>query len=129
MTTEIHERHGRAIAEVVADEIIVRDAGEALDVLASAQYHAKTGGIVLHAKDIDPRFFDLTSGMAGEVLQKVSNYGMAVAIVGGFEDVESRALRDFIRESNEYGQVVFVPDVATAVDRLAAGRHGATMDA
>ena len=124
MNTVVHSREGVSVAEVQADDVIIRDVGDALDVFASAQYAAQAPRVIVHATNIDQSFFDLSSGLAGEVLQKISNYGLRLAIVGEFEEVSSRALRDFIRESNEYGQVVFVADVESAVDRLAASGHG-----
>lgn len=73
--------------------------------------------MVLHAEDLDAAFFDLSSGLAGEILQKVSNYNLRLAIIGDFSNVEGRALASFIDESNRYGQVLFVRDVETAVSR------------
>ena len=124
MRTVVHTEHDVVIAEVIAEDVVVSDAGTALDVLATAQHDAGTRKVILHAANLHERFFDLSSGLAGEILQKVSNYGLALAIVGDGADSPSSALRDFIRESNEYGQVVFVSDAREAVRRLAASRHG-----
>ena len=120
----IHMREAVVVAEVIADGVIIRSAGDALDVMVSARYEAGTGRVVLHAANVDPTFFDLATGLAGEILQKVSNYGLALAIVGDYTGIESRSLGDFIRESNGHGQVVFVGTVDSAVERLAAGEHG-----
>lgn len=115
-----HTRDGVTIAEVSPLDRPIDQVGTALDVLASAQHAARTNRVVLYASSLHDSFFDLSSGLAGEILQKVSNYGMRLAIVGDFAQSASGALRDFMRESNEYGQVVFVPDVETAVSRLAS---------
>lgn len=124
MKTVVHTEGGVPVAEVVADGVLVSDAGEALDVIATAQHRAGTRKIVLHAANLADAFFDLSTGLAGEILQKVSNYGLALAIVGDFASGMSPAMRDFVRESNEYGQVVFVPDAGEGIRRLAASRHG-----
>ena len=124
METVVHIERGVVIAEVVADGVIVTDAGGALDVLATAQHEGGTRKILLHAVNLDDAFFDLSTGLAGEILQKVSNYGLALAIVGEFTGSASPALRDFVRESNEHGQVVFVANTNEGVRRLAASRHG-----
>jgi len=63
-------------------------------------------------------FFDLKTGLAGEILQKFSNYRVKLAIVGDFEEVKSKSLRDFIRESNRGRTVNFVNSVEEAVERL-----------
>ncbi|RPJ52836.1 MAG: DUF4180 domain-containing protein [Acidobacteria bacterium] len=38
-------------------------------------------GLILTEKDVAPEFFDLRSGLAGELFQKFSNYRLRVAIV------------------------------------------------
>jgi hypothetical protein len=77
-----------------------------------------SGTIALRREDMAPEFFELKTGVAGEILQKVSNYRARLAILGDFSDIQSRALRDFIRESNATGQVVFAPDLESAVALL-----------
>lgn len=113
-----HTRNGIVVAEITAVDEKVSRADSALDLFASAQYSGRTNRIVLHAGDLDASFFDLATGLAGEILQKISNYQLRLAIVGDFSAITSRALAGFIRESNEYGQVLFVPDVETALARL-----------
>ena len=63
-------------------------------------------------------FFDLRTGLAGEILQTFTNYRFALAIVGDFSGCGSRALRDFIYESNQGRRVFFLPDRETALERL-----------
>ncbi|MGO4834801.1 DUF4180 domain-containing protein, partial [Rhizobiaceae sp. 2RAB30] len=67
-------------------------------------------------------FFPLSTRRAGTILQKFSNLGTRVAIVGDLSEevARSRALRDFIYESNSRDQVWFVPDVNVLTQRLAA---------
>ena len=51
-------------------------------------------------------FFILSSGLAGEVLQKLINYGGRIAIYGDYSRYTSKPLKDFIFESNK-GRGVF----------------------
>jgi hypothetical protein len=74
--------------------------------------------IVLDRNALAEAFFELRSGLAGEMLQKVSNYRRRLAILGDFDGTGSRALRDFIRESNGTGKVVFAADLEAAVALL-----------
>lgn len=69
---------------------------------------------------LDPAFFDLRSGLAGEVVQTFANYRVGLALVGDVsEHVEgSRALGDFVRESNRGRQLWFVTDEAELRARL-----------
>ncbi len=74
--------------------------------------------IVLDRKDLAPAFFELRSGLAGECLQKISNYRRRLAVLGDFSAVSSSALRDFIYESNTTGKVIFVDRLERAVELL-----------
>lgn len=40
-----------------------------------------TSGLILAENDLAQEFFDLRSGLAGELFQKFTNYGLRVAIV------------------------------------------------
>jgi hypothetical protein len=88
--------------------------GDFLDLMGSCP--ADT--IVLDRGCFDPAFFDLKSGLAGEILQKVSNYRRRLVVLGDFSSETSRALRDFIYESNRTGQVVFAADLEAAAGLL-----------
>jgi hypothetical protein len=113
---KMHTRNGVEIAEVVALEKPIENPQDFLDVAGNVP----TRRIILGKELLAEKFFDLSSRVAGEILQKVSNYGMQLAIVGDFTKYVSKNLRDFIYESNITGQVVFVATVEKALDRLSA---------
>jgi hypothetical protein len=77
--------------------------------------------IALPVARLDPEFFQLSSLLAGDVLQKLVNYRMPVAILGDISDhvAASDALRDFVWESNRGEQVWFLADEAALDERLA----------
>lgn len=64
---------------------------------------------------MSPAFFDLKNGMAGELLQKYSNYRMQFAIVGDFSKYTSKSIQDFIYESNKVGHISFVSSLTEAL--------------
>ncbi|UUY04411.1 DUF4180 domain-containing protein [Svornostia abyssi] len=72
---------------------------------------------------LDPAFFDLRSGLAGEVVQTLANYRVGLALVGDVTEhvAGSRALGDFVRESNRGRQLWFVTDEAELRARLGLG--------
>jgi hypothetical protein len=74
--------------------------------------------LVLKADDLGETFFDLRSGVAGDLLQKVSNYRMRLVILGDFTQMESRSLRDFIYECNKFGRVIFGESLEKAIAML-----------
>ena len=114
---EIFAANNQKIAEIVADGIVVNDANEALDVMVNAGYYGARR-MIWYEKHLNPEFFNLRSGLAGEILQKFANYQMTLAIVGEFEKFKSSSLRAFIVESNRGNLVFFVPDKETAIFKL-----------
>src|SRR5689334_20941772 len=106
---------------VDADGPLISTGGQANDLIGDA-WGAEATVIAVPVERLDPSFFDLRSGLAGEIAQKVVNYRLRLVIVGdisGFE-TSSSALRDWIWESNRGTQVWFVPDRAALAARLAA---------
>lgn len=98
--------------------LLLSDAQSALDLIANTWGVGECSALVIMKRDIDERFFDLSTRLAGEALQKFVNYNMKVAIVGDFSGYTSKSLRDFIRECNNGGSVFFVDTVLQAVDML-----------
>ncbi|CAN5901579.1 DUF4180 domain-containing protein [soil metagenome] len=119
MQLNMLELGGQTVAEVLSEEVVINDTRDALDLMATAQYQGATG-IVLYEKNLKPEFFDLKTGMAGEILQKYTNYRMRIAIVGDFEKFESKSLKAFIVESNRGKMVAFVSDRETALAKISS---------
>ncbi len=113
----LHTNAGRQIAEITSVDHPMCAAEDFLDVVANIPARA----LILEKRFLDERFFDLASGIAGEILQKVSNYFLQLAIVGDFSTYTSKSLKAFIQESNRGNQVVFVPTKDEALRRLGAG--------
>jgi len=110
--------------EDVAGQIIART-DDAMDLIGNAS-HSGVSLVVLPVERLDPEFFRLSSGLAGDVLQKFVTYRVRLAVVGDIAaHVEaSDALRDFVWESNRGEHVWFVPDDAALVSKLAvSGAH------
>jgi len=114
----IIEGNNGGIAEVISDKLLISEVQDALDLMAECDYRGARR-IIIKKENIIPDFFDLKTGIAGEILQRFSTYDMRLAILGDFSKYESRALRDFIYESNKAGRILFVPDRKVALERLA----------
>ncbi|MFC5422261.1 DUF4180 domain-containing protein [Bosea eneae] len=69
-------------------------------------------------------FFDLGSGLAGEVGQKFANYRMPLVIIGDIAQwtAKSRAFREFVREANDGSCLWFVADRAELIAKLSTRR-------
>ncbi len=63
-------------------------------------------------------FFDLSSGVAGELVQKLTNYGIRMAAVVPDLGVHSTSFRDFAREANQGAPFRFFQARGEAVEWL-----------
>jgi hypothetical protein len=117
MKIEISQINGISIAELISDEVLIHEVQDALDIMGDCNYQG-SNNIILHKKNITEGFFDLKSGIAGEILQKFSTYQVHLAIVGDFSEYTSKSLNDFIFESNKHGRINFVDSVDEAKRRL-----------
>jgi hypothetical protein len=115
---ETHTVDGVKIAEVISDDLVIGNVQDGLDLLGTLYYDG-FDGIIIHAENITPSFFDLRTGIAGEILQKYSNYRMRLAVVGDFSKYSGKSMKAFISESNKLGQINFVASVSDALKRLA----------
>ena len=118
MNIEKIEKNGILCAVVRSDEIVITDSQSALDLLMTVKYDAGTKNIVIDKKLIKEDFFILSSGLAGEILQKYINYGGRLAIYGDYSHYTSKPLRDFIYESNKGHDVFFVATEDEAIEYL-----------
>jgi Domain of unknown function (DUF4180) len=94
--------------------VSVRTTGDLLDLMANSG----SGTFAIHQESLSPEFFDLKSWLAGEMLQKISNYRKRLIIIGDYSNIASKSLRDFIYESNKTGKVIFCDDLEKAVKLL-----------
>ena len=114
MRTIVHSRGGRDVAECISDGLILKNVQDFLDLVANSPSRA----IILHKENIIPEFFDLKTTIAGEILQKASNYRVRIGIVGDFANIKSKSLRDFIYESNATGEVIFMQSVEEVLQQF-----------
>ena len=105
------ENEKTKIAEITFLDENISSASDFLDIIANVPARR----IVLYKKMVDDSFFFFFSGLAGEILQKVSNYQIRLAIIGDFSIYSSKSLKDFIYESNKTGQVIFVDSLESAL--------------
>ncbi|MDD4778372.1 MAG: DUF4180 domain-containing protein [Fermentimonas sp.] len=117
MDIKVHNINDTKIAEVISDSLLINVAEDGLDLLGNIYYQGFEK-LIIFEKNINPDFFDLKTGIAGEVLQKFSNYRTQLAIVGSFSKYESKSLHDFINESNRGKHVIFAESVEDALKKI-----------
>jgi hypothetical protein len=107
---------------VIGDDVpIIRDASGGRDLIEAALNERATV-VAVPVERLDASFFELRSGLAGEILQKCVNYHLKIAIVGDVSDyvAASGALRDFVVECERGRDVFFVADLPALDERLTA---------
>ncbi|MGA8671422.1 MAG: DUF4180 domain-containing protein [Terracidiphilus sp.] len=109
MRVDLYEIDGRRVLECPAEGPLLCTAQDAVDLIGQAT-SAGANLVVLPIRRLDPAFFQLRTGIAGEMVQKFVTYQVAAAIVGDTSQLESesKSLRDFIRESNQRGSIWFL---------------------
>lgn len=112
------ENNNILCAFVESNNTVITDTQSAIDLLMSANYDIGTKNIVISKQLISEDFFILSSGKAGEILQKFINYGGRIAIYGDYSKYTSKPLKDFIYESNKGKDIFFVSTKDEAINML-----------
>jgi len=89
------ERGGLVILEIAGGLARVDDALE----VVSASYSADTDRVLVEADALPADFFALRTRFAGELLQKLANYGLRLAGVFPPERDYDERFREFLREA------------------------------
>jgi hypothetical protein len=113
-----HNLKSGQVAELVPDSANITNVDDILQLMVDAGYSQSAHGMIIQAKSLPADFFELKSGIAGEILQKFSNYRMKLCIIGDFSVIKSKSLRDFIRESNNRKTISFVSTLNEALSIL-----------
>jgi hypothetical protein len=108
METKLYEN---GIIEIIDKNIIINEANDVLELF----FGSNCSTILLRRENITNNFYNLSTGVAGEILQKFSNYRKRMAIIGDFENIKSKSFRDFIYESNKTRQIIFVKSLEEAL--------------
>ena len=118
MDIEHLKDNGIDIAVVSGDEMVIVDTQSALDLAMTVKYETGAERIVIDKDAVCEDFFVLSTGMAGEILQKFMNYHVKVAVYGDYSHYTSKPLKDFIYESNHGKDFFSVSTKEEAVQRL-----------
>ena len=107
-------KNGKRATEVIASDTLIDSAELMLEIMTGA---GDCELLIMYQDAFHPAFFDLSTRLAGEILQKFSNYRLLLAIIGDFTSYDSKSLQDFIRESNRLGVIRFVGSLEEALGK------------
>jgi len=77
---QVITRGGRSIVEGEPGERLLESPEDILEVIGTCM-ERRTREALLYAENLTERFFDLSSGEAGTILQKLRNYRIRLAVV------------------------------------------------
>ena len=97
MHIEYIQNENGTIAVVSSNgEKAILDVQTALDLAMTARYEGGAEKLAIDKKAVTEDFFILSTGLAGEILQKFTNYHIKAAFYGDFTRYTSKPLQDFI---------------------------------
>ena len=79
MEIKTHNIDNTKVAEIITDKVILRSTEDGLELLGNLYYQG-FDKIIIHEKNITPKFFDLRTKIAGEILQKFAQYQIPLAL-------------------------------------------------
>jgi len=92
--------------------------GTATPDLVAACIESGADSVLLDQSALSPSFFDLSTGVAGELLHRLSVYRIRMAAVVADLSVYSEPFQDFVRETNRGNQFRFFGNREAAVQWL-----------
>jgi len=108
--------HGRLrLAELADRGLVIGSGQEALELIGNASF-AHADAVLLSAEQLAPAFFDLSTGLAGEVNQKLVNYRLLLAVLN--RPAGSESFEAFAAECARGGPLVFAGDREAAIREL-----------
>jgi hypothetical protein len=119
LETTVIELAGHRCISLAAEGPTISDARDAVRLIEQV-LGERASVVVVPAVRFSDAFFQLRTGVAGEVLQKMMNYRLKLAIVGDVSAhvAESKAFRDLVIEADRGRDLIVVPDVETLRARL-----------
>ena len=118
MQISVIKENNIEIAIVKSEDILIKDVQSALDLIATVDYETGCSRIIINKSSMCEEFFDLSTKIAGEILQKFINYRRKIAVIGDFSVYSSKSLKDLIYECNKGKDIFFLPDEKQAVEKL-----------
>lgn len=102
--------------------VVARDAGIAVRTMrdiGDVIGNCLGARLLLAEDDLSPEFFDLRTGLAGELLQKLVNYQIRTAIIVADPSLHGDRVVELAREHRRHPVVRFVDDETEAFAWLA----------
>lgn len=106
------------IAVINSETPLITDTQSVLDLIASVSYEHNVTRIAINKAAISDDFFKLSTGFAGEIVQKFVTYRCQLAIVGDFSGYTRKPLHDYMYECNKGKHLFFVGSKREAFEKM-----------
>lgn len=100
--TIVH-KNGKTYLECLPEMKLINSESDALDLVALCG-EEETQRLMLYAEHLSPAFFDLKSGLAGQILLKFANYRIKAVLIASPEQVGTGRFAEMAMESNRFNQ-------------------------
>src|SRR5689334_20459185 len=121
MDLQVVELDNGIALEGVPGMPLMRAAEDCTEVIGAC-FETRARGVLLYAANLPDRFFDLSSGEAGVILQKFRQYRIRLAVVAAPTGLpQSRRFQELLIDERQGNDFAVLPDRAAAVAWLQRG--------
>lgn len=96
---------------------VISSGQDILDIISNC-YGLEKCRLVIHATDLHPDFFDLKTGLLGEIFLKLSNYRVKTAFIVDYDEIQSERFHELIYEHRRSHEIRFFDDLTHAEEWL-----------
>ncbi|MBN2444279.1 MAG: DUF4180 domain-containing protein [Spirochaetales bacterium] len=121
MEMNIMEKEGKKYIELIKGKLCIENESDAVDVVGFCGCH-QTNLVLMYEDNLTEKFFDLKTGVAGEILQKFINYRVRIAIVLSMERITGR-FKEMVNESHRSADFRVFSDKKAAKTWLLTHTH------
>jgi len=113
--------NGTRVFVLDSDGPQLRSGVDAVDTMSAASEFQSTF-IAIPVERLGDDFFNLSTRVAGDIIQKFATYGRQVAVFGDISEriSSSKSLASFVIESNRGKDLWFLKDIQTLAERLSS---------
>jgi hypothetical protein len=99
MSYRLNTLNDQTYLECLPNEILIQSEQDALDLVAACGENG-TYRLMIHAENLTEDFYNLKTGLAGNVLQKFVNYTLKVAMILPLERASQGRFGEMVLEAN-----------------------------
>jgi hypothetical protein len=122
MDYEIILRNSLGCIYYDTDEVLIRDEASASRLFSRLKYETNINRIGMKRTSVCDEFFDLTNGMATNILNAFAPRHRKLALVGDFSDFDGTSFGRFIKRCNIGNDFFFVATKDEAIERLSLAK-------